>query len=519
MTMPSYTAIGKIQDIFKINQQKIFIVDSITNIQYTYGEIDRLSLNLSDFLGKHGVQKGEKIAIFLPNGIEFVLLYFSCMRMGAIPVPINLKLHPNDITYVLSNSGSKILFADSSSKTSLNTVHGVNIIYLSKIGEGLNLMEKIRENQLEEFRTFPGIQDSDTLLIMYTSGTTNRPKGVIYSYGNMISNALSFIEHTGLDCTFRFYAILSMAYMAGFYNLLLVPFLTGGSVVIDNVFNLSIGFNFWKNIQKHNINALWLVPSIISILNSLDYSADDLDYLKNRNLKVIFSGTAPLLEHTKNMFEKNFSLAVLNSYGLSELLFVSSNSPRLPYSRGVGKILKGCTVLIVNEDGKEVKDNSVGEIAVNSKYAMDGYNYCGQETEVNYNNGFFLTGDIGYVDLEGYLYITDRKKDLIIRGGINISPQEIEEVILSYGSVKEVSVIGVPDSLLGEKIVAFINSTEKISEEEIVKYCRSNLALFKVPSEYNFIDVFPRSATGKIQKKKLREMVQSNQFDDHQPNL
>ena len=494
---------------FKRHKDNIFIIDSITGAEYTYGQIEDLSLRLSSLLWKHNLRKGEKVAILLPNRIEFVLLYFSCMHLGAIPVPINVHLHPREVNYILSNSGSRLLFAESSARKVLEN-NIIEAFFLSSGKEtGMDLIENIKNEDIYAPFPFTNAEDLDSILIMYTSGTTSRPKGVQYSYKNMTANALAFIQHTGINSSSRFYEVLSLAYMAGFYNLLFVPFLAGGSVVLAKVFNVSTAFNFWRNIDKYDINSLWVVPSIISILLSVEHSIEDIQYFHKEKIKVVFSGTAPLSDYLKTKFEERFSLPLLNSYGLSELLFVSANSPRFSDVRGVGKVLPGGMAAILDDNGQEAGTGAMGEITVASTCAMDGYYNFDEGAGLIFKDGRFFTGDLGYIDTDGYLHVTDRKKDIIIKGGINISPREIEEVLLKHALVREVAVVGIPDSLAGEKIAAVIKAEKGVLEEDLARHCHDYLASFKVPAAFIFVEDFPRSVTGKIQKEKLRQLVQN----------
>ncbi len=508
--------IGELRSIFVQHKNKVFIIDSITNQEFTYGKIEELSLKLATFISEKGIIKGDRIAIILPNCIEFIILYFSCIQIGAVPVPINIKLHKNEAVSILNECEPKLVFYDSTNDLgyiSGNVLKNMKFIPLYLVHNNLN----IEDNLLNEISgkdnyspvSFRDVIDDDLFIIGYTSGTTNKSKGVMFSYKNIISNGKAFIKMVGLDSDSRFYEILSLSYTAGFYNLLFVPFLLGGSVVLDTIFDLSVALNFWKKVKKYNINVLWLVPSIVSMMNSLNYSSSDIEYCDDKNIKAVFSCTAPLSEQLEKSFESKFFLHLKNTYGLSELLFVSANLPNQSKNNGVGKIISGCKILIIDDNGKELPHGQTGEIVIKSDYLTLGYyKYIPNPTSIR--NSFFLTGDVGFVSTEGYLYITDRKKDLIIRGGINISAAEIEEVIRKDNNINEVAVIGMPHELQGEEIVAVLNVNDKFSEKSLMELCRNYLASFKIPDKLLYIDEFPRGVTGKIQKRKLKEYFQNN---------
>ncbi len=513
------SSIELMRNVFFQNKENVFLIDALSGREFTYGEIESSSLQLASLLSRKGIQQKDRVAILLANSLEFVIFYFSCMQLGAIPVPININLALKDITYIISNSNAKMVVAEQDFQEKIMEIaerESFLTFFLQtkrKIeSDPFFLLQEIANYDPFRSISFQGVQDEDTIIIVYTSGTTSLPKGVEFTYQKMISNALAFIKTVQIEPSHRFYEILSLAYMAGFYNLMLVPFLAGGSTVIEKTFDFSVNLTFWKKIKKYNINALWLVPSIISSLLPFACPKEELDYCNRENIKLIFSGTAPLPESVKKSFEEKFSLSLYNTYGLSELLFVSANSPSLSSPRGVGKVLPGCQILIINAEGREVARGEWGEIAVFSPYRMRGYFGMASEKKCD-ESLFFATGDIGYLDADNFLYITDRKKDLIIRGGINISPAEIEEVILQSKLVREVAVIGVPDLLQGEKIVAVINPEPHFKETELFTHCRRFLSSFKVPEQCFYLSDFPRSVTGKIQKNKLKELLSQNDLN------
>jgi len=504
--------VNKLRIVFEKNKNRVYMINSQTGKEYTFGEVEELSLKFASLLSSHGIRKHDKVAILLPNCIEFVLAYFSCMQLGAIPVPINIKLVQKDIQYILSNSEAKLILVDKSvSELLINQkIPSLVINHVAQENHPEKLSSFLVELQnLEKFSniSFNNVYDNDSIVIIYTSGTTNLPKGVEFSYKNMISNALAFIDTVKLEPTHRFYEFLSLAYMAGFYNLMLVPFLGGASTVIDKAFDFSVALNFWKKVMKYNVNALWLVPSIASMLLSLEYPLEEINFSKSGKVNLIFCGTAPLSESLAKKFEDKFSLRLNNTYGLSELLFISANFPGMVANKGVGKILPGCKITILDSDGNALPFGKEGEIAVESEYVMKGYhNFSENKTDQISNLKLFPTGDIGYIN-DDFLYITDRKKDIIIRGGINISPAEIEEVIRKHPKVEEVAVVGIPNELKGEQIIAVIDSSSVILEAEVLDHCRNFLAPFKVPEAVVFMNSLPRSVTGKIQKGKIKELI------------
>ncbi len=516
--------INRIRHIFKRNGNRLFLIDSHTGQEFTYGAIEELSLKFATVLSELNISKGDKIAVIAPNCLEFVILYFACMQIGCIPVPINNKLHFNEIKYILSNSEASILFIASSSADLVPLLSG----YVKKIipftpysenekdGAG-DLLKKISAAPKYLETSFQKISDTDIIAIVYTSGTTKAPKGVIITYEHIIKNGRRFARILHLNKESRFYNYLSLAYLGGFYNLTLIPFLSEGSIVLDNMFNPKIAVYFWEQIKKYNINTLWLVPSIISIILSLDRANLGIDYCQKGNIRTVLVGTAPLPDSLKKRFEEKYHLVMYENYGLSETFFITTNAPNFSKNMGTGRLMPGCEVLILDENGKNCSAGELGEIVVKSEYATSGYYKNDEETARSIKNRLFYTGDIGYFDGDNYLFIAGRKKDLIIRGGINISPQEIEDAISTFQGVKDSAVIGANDDLKGERIIAFVIIEDNIGnsgdiKDGLKKHCCANLANFKVPEEFIFVKEFPRSVTGKVQKNKIKELYMAGSF-------
>ena len=509
--------IQKLRDIFKRNRDKTFIIDSLNGKEYTYADIESLSLVYATYLENVlGIRKGDKIAISLPNCIEFTILYFACMQAGAIAVPINPKLHEQEIRYILDNSEANVAYTTNAIEKALKEPPGladnIRIISFTPLHERKDA-EKDAFNPLEEAarkrdiarRSFDRAADEDTIAVIYTSGTTKRPKGVMIAYKNLIENGLLFSRTVGAGPHSRFYNILPLAYLGGFYNLTMIPLLSEGSSVLEEAFCPKVALQFWERVRSFEVNTLWLVPTIISILLSIDRS--DAKDKFNKDIKLALVGTAPLPEALKKRFEERYGITLYENYALSETFFISTNSPYIPENKGVGRILPACTVSMVDESGKTLGTGEMGEIVVKTPYMMKGYYKNDEETRATIRNGSLYTGDVGYIDSSGYLFITDRKKDMIIRGGINISPKEIEDIICTSPLVNEVAVVGIPNEDSGEEVVAVVKAHPGLTQADIRNICKANLASFKIPERVIFTEDFPRGVTGKIQKNRLREMI------------
>lgn len=493
----------RILDITRINEKRVFILDSLSDREFTYGEFHKLVISICVNLSKHGLKKGDRVAVCLSNSAEFAAIYFAGLYSGMVIIPVNTNLNPREMEFVIRSSHAKIIIYSVSTKGYINN-------FLDK--EALALEDIIEDKAHGTFEPFAGCRAGDIFVVMYTSGTTQLPKGVAHSIEGMSNNALDFIRHTRVSTEDRFYNVLSMAYMAGFYNLILLPFFAQASVVIGKAFSVETILNFWKAPEKWKVNVLWLVPTILFMLLKLDRGSEGIDYCR-KNISKVFVGTAPLPVKLRRDFEEKYGIKVYENYGLSETLFVTTNSPQFPVLDGsVGKLLSGCSLFIVDSSGQALSLAKEGEIVVKSSGMMLGYlnSQSGSVEEMKAEQGFY-TGDIGYLNSEGYLFITGRKKDLIIRGGINVSPQAVENILMEHEAVQQAAVIGVADPVYGENIAAVVKLKKDYRFEEIksllAEYCQRNLSPTQQPYMFFEIEDFPLSSTGKISKEKLRTIL------------
>ncbi len=331
----------------------------------------------------------------------------------------------------------------------------------------------------------------------------------------MVENATALCRFVGLGEEHRFCNVLPMAYMAGFYNLLLLPYFSGGSVVIDRTFNAESAIDFWSGPAKWEVNALWLVPSMCSILLSLDRGKVGERFCREQVERALV-GTAALPAQVRRRFEERYGVSLLEGYGLSETLFVATQSALRPSAAGsVGYAVPGVRLWARNLDSGEVEPaGGEGELTVAGSNVMVGYyNPETKAPEARAAEEPFASGDLGYVTAEGEVFITGRKKDLIIRGGINVSPRAVESVLMEHPEVQEAAVVGVPHAVHGEEIVAVVRLAKGQRMEQVrgalVAWCKQRLGPANQPSHLLDIDSFPTNASGKVDKIVLRQLVMS----------
>ncbi|NPA82207.1 MAG: fatty acid--CoA ligase [Epsilonproteobacteria bacterium] len=465
------------------------------------------------FLEFIGVKKGDRVALVVENSLEFVVAFLAAGKLGAVAVPINTFLKEDEIAYILNDCEAKILV--SSSKFAKNTQNLMEKTKVEKIvweGERITLDEnnisfkEILSNleSHEMVRYKPNIED--LAVIIYTSGTTGKPKGAMLSYKNIFANIYGVSELMKITPKDRFIVYLPMFHSFTLTVSILMPLFFGSAVVIIR----SI-MPFSNIIKQTLLKKVTIFTGVPDVYNALSKAKLPWYFHWFNKVKFYVSGAAPLSEETLKRFKKKFRRGkLLEGYGLSEASpVVSVNLPNRQKPLSVGPALPGVEVKIVNEDMVEVARGEIGEIIVKGDNVMMGYLNRPEATVETIINGWLKTGDLGKMDEDGFIYIVDRKKDLIISKGINIYPREIEEVLMKFPNVKAAAVIGVKDEKGVEVPVAYIEPEENsdIDESKIKRYLKENLANFKVPRNVHIVKELPKNATGKVLKRVLRERL------------
>jgi long-chain acyl-CoA synthetase len=509
-----------IADIVQRREKKVFLVDANNGAEITYGEFHCMACAVAAELLRRGVRKGDRVAVMVPNCCELAVFYFACIYLGAVIVPINPSLAEKDVQFILTNCQPKML-VKSGPRTAALTLHA-NVVQLETAQEAIkdaSASDAIRISRLENSRHFVPLEHAsaeDLIAIMYTSGTSAKPKGLAHKVGSMVRNALAFAEAQHIDQESRFYLTLSMAYMGGFYNLLILPFLCGASMVVDHVFDARSSLNFWDKAKKHRVNTLWMAPTVLSILLRMDRGRTGEEFCRS-SVRHAFVGFAPLPLKVKTEFESRYGVQLIENYGLSETLFVTARCQSAVGGQGyVGEALPGVALRIVSpdrlsDDERSLSPSGEGEVQVRTPDLMAGYLDAEGKLTPSDSSKWFATGDVGHINTDGSLFITGRKKDLIIRGGVNISPASIEEALMQVEGVAEVAVVSIPHELYGEDVVAVLklNSGREVESmlDSLIAHAKKNLAQHQQPARYIAIDEFPRTANGKVQKSHIRELL------------
>lgn len=516
----NFDSIEHLRQIPLRNKKRDFLIDTAGGRTVTFGELHEKSCRIAQYLQSRNISKGDRVAILMENCLELAELYFGCLYAGAVVVPLNPVLQASEIEYVLVHSQAKALISTGDlalriTSASATKLHLKLILSTGITNSPVNGWEGISWLDLptaDSFLAFQDVTENDDIALVYTSGTTAEPKGVMHRIFDLVQNARLFGRETGLGPDNRFCNILSLTYLGGYYNLLLLPYVNESSVVLSSAFNPSQILNFWKQIIANQVNTLWLVPSIMSILMEMDRGKDGIEYAR-RNILFSLCGTAPLPVQLRKDFEARYRIPVYENYGLSETFFITNQSSKRDVLDGcVGKVLPGVTVKILAKENTEAEIGQEGEIFVKTPYLMRGYyDTATGNADAETAPEWFATGDLGHLNADNELFITGRKKDLIIRGGINISPISIENVIYRDKKVQDCAVVGIPHPFMGEEIVAVVRPVRGAQFSEILpglqQLCRDELPKIKVPGKFYELLEFPRNSSGKILKRKIRAWI------------
>jgi acyl-CoA synthetase (AMP-forming)/AMP-acid ligase II len=463
------------------------------HVTYTYNDWRKRSNQLAHALLAHGLQKGDRVAILMSNRLEHLQLDVAIALAGLIKVPLNYRLHPKEHEYVVQQSGAKLLIGE---KNLTQPLEGqVPVIH---VGEPF-------EKWIESFpETYPDVHvsEDDLFAIMYTSGTTGRPKGVMLSHRNFIAGALSLIIGCELTAGDVIGHVAPLTHGSNF--LAQCALVLGLKQVVFNKFEPG---DFLDAIEREKISTVFLVPTMVNLmLFDESISRRDLSSLKTINM-----AGSPIAEERVKLAIEMLGPKFVETFGQVEAPMTITMMPRhelaeRPAACGIaGPFVE---MKIVGEQGNELPSGEVGEVICKGSLVMKGYWNNPQATEETLKDGWLHTGDLGWVDQEGYLYLVDRKKDVIISGGVNIYPREVEEVLNLHEAVKETCVFGIPDPKWGESVCAHVVLKEgqsAVHESELIDLCKEHLASFKKPQKVVFVEELPKSAYGKILRREIRE--------------
>jgi len=476
----------------------------------TYAELDASVNRTASYLQNLGVESGDRVALQLTKSFEFILLHLATVRLGAITLPLNLAYPPDELKYFLEDSGAKLFFALDSSKEKIETILPElpdlqECIYLdpSRPEEFQSLIFDLDTDFATNTQIYPTSADNDTAVIIYTSDTTGRPKGAEITHGNLISNLGALHKTWGWESDDILLHVLPIFHVHGLFVALHGALHAGASTKMMRAFDPQ---RTLEMLSRGECTVFMAVPTIHKRLLDVP-NASRFDLSK---VRLITSGSDRLPDDLFTGYQKTFGYTLLERYGMTETGMNCSNP--LNGERRIGSVghpLPGVDLRIVDsETGEILPDGEIGDVQLRGPNVFKRYWRQPEKTSESFTtDGWFKTGDLGFRESDGYFTLCGRSKDLIISGGLNVYPPEVERVLIEHPAVNSCAVIGCPDAEWGEKVAAVVvlKGGKSATHEELIRFCREKLAPYKSPKSVIFADLLPRNAMGKIQKAQLRK--------------
>jgi acyl-CoA synthetase (AMP-forming)/AMP-acid ligase II len=499
------TVAGLIEAQAAARPQANYYTAAETGRTLAFGELAGSARRVSALLAREGCPPGAHVSLVMPNGLATVRLLLGAMAGGRCVNPVNLLASPEQMRYVLDHSDSRVAFASPEWAPRLRELaagiaRGVRVI---EVDPDAPLLPGEREEDAHV--PLPPAVPGSLALLMYTSGTTGKPKGVMLSHANLVANARAISAEHALGPGDRVAAVLPLYHINAFAVTMLAPLAHGGSLVMPARFSSA---KFWPMAAAAGCTWINVVPTIVSYL--LEGEVPPRDSLSR--IRFCRSASAALPPEHHLAFEKKFGIGIIETMGLTETVAPAFSNPLDPARRKVGSVgrASGCEARVVDERGADLPDGMPGEIVIRGPQVTAGYYKNPEATAAAFfPGGWMRTGDIGKRDADGFYTVTGRIKELIIKGGENIAPREIDEVLLRHPAVLEAAAVGVPDRHYGQEIAACVVRREgaACTAEDLRAFCHEHLGRYKTPKAIHFVDELPRGPSGKVQRLKLLDIL------------
>lgn len=474
-----------------------------TGARVTYGNLREQISTMADTLATLGVNPGDRVATSMPNGIA-AIVSFVAASMAGTAAPLNPGYRQDEVNFYLEDTSAKLLLAPAEGMDDARKAaeeRGVPVYTLETDDKGF-----VRIAGVSATKKAASPDPEAVALVLHTSGSTGRPKRVPIKHKNLAASTRNIATTYSLSDKDVALCVMPLFHVHGLVASTISTLATGGTLVVPSKFN---ALSFWKTVREHSVSWYSAVPTIHSLL--LARAGDDRPE-GAENLRFIRSCSAALPPEMMAKMETVFGAPVLEAYGMTEASHQMASNPQLPEVHKAGSVGKatGIQIGIMDSDGNLQPTNTRGEVVIQGPNVVEGYENNPDANKTSYTNGWFRTGDQGYLDEEGYLFLTGRLKEMINRGGEKIGPREIDEVLLAHPAINEAVAFGVPHKSWGEEVAAAVTLKGEATEAEIIAFCKERLADFKRPKKIYIVEVIPRTATGKIQRGAVAKALAGN---------
>ncbi|MGX9134635.1 class I adenylate-forming enzyme family protein [Rummeliibacillus sp. JY-2-4R] len=488
------------------------------NQSWTYEEIDKITSTIAyNLQQKYDIQKGDRVFSLLGNIPAFTVITLACLKIGAIMVPANTKLTEQELAYIVTHSKPKVILAESDVEDTVTQIPSVDPTATYYLQNLISIDSNSKNIEIDELLSLDGeyippvIEETDGAFLCYTSGTTGLPKGALISHVNMIHTVMHYHSNLKSSENSKTLIAVPLFHITGLAAQFLHMIYVGGTTVILQRYQNE---EYIRHLVKHQINFALNVPTMFLMMGTSPLLKEyNLDFVK-----IVGYGGSPIYRQTLEQLKGIFTQATFhNLYGATETTSPTTIAPNnLPLEKAtsVGVPVENAEVKVVNESGEEVGVNESGQLLIKGPMVIGRYWDNEKANATSFIDGYWLSGDIGRIDEEGYIFVLDRMKDMINRGGEKIFSIEVEDVLKGHPNIVEAAVVPIPDKIYGEKVQAILVSDyfNEANIKELQSYCATKLAKFKVPEYFVFVDELPKTASGKILKHVLKAQYAQNTF-------
>ncbi|HVS83200.1 MAG TPA: acyl--CoA ligase [Pyrinomonadaceae bacterium] len=466
----------------------------VVNYDQLRHQVDALAAQLNQF----GLGRGDRIAMALPNGLEVIASFLAASTVGTA-APLNPAYTRDEFRFYLEDVGARALILPPKEGEEARAAAGDDVLIIEADLNSDGRVQFSSERNAGAGRARDDPNANDTALILHTSGTTSRPKRVPLSHANLMTSARNVSETYQLTSEDVSLCVMPLFHVHGLVASTLATLFAGGTIVVPPKFN---PLSFWSTVREHRVTWYSAVPTIHQVLLSRARSSRPAGA---EHLRFIRSCSAALAPQTMSDIEERFGVPILEAYGMTEAAHQMASNPLPPGARKAGSVGCGTAVdiAILDQTGEVLPPGETGEVSIKGPNVFGGYEGNAEANAESFSNGWFRTGDQGYLDDEGYLTLVGRLKELINRGGEKISPREIDETLLTHSAVAEAVCFGIPNRVYGEEVAAAVVLKGAATESDLIAHCRSSLADFKCPKTIYIVEAIPRTATGKIQRRNV----------------